>query len=60
MMLPYQDHMIMQWFRLIIGSIFVMYLPGLLLTEAFFDHGDIDNIERVALSFALSLSIVPL
>ena len=58
--LPYQDNSIMQWFRLIIGSIFVLFLPGLLLTEAFFDRQDIDILERIAMSFALSVSIVPL
>lgn len=58
--LPYQNNSIMQWFRLIIGSIFVLLLPGLVLTEAFFDKTEIDILERIAMSFVLSVSIVPL
>lgn len=50
--------------RLIIGLPFLIFIPGYLLTIAIFptkklDRG-IDAIERIVLSFALSLAIVPL
>jgi LPXTG-motif cell wall-anchored protein len=57
--------------RIVFGSIYVLFLPGFILTYAFFpktkefdskekDSGSIDWIERIALSFALSIAIVPL
>lgn len=54
-----------QSFRIIFGSFYVLFLPGLVLTFVFFpvkNQGkkDIDIIERIALSFALSIAIVPL
>lgn len=45
-------------FRIAFGSAFVLFLPGFLLTELFFE--EIGTIERIALSFALSIAIVPL
>lgn len=39
---------------------YVIFLPGLLITFIFFNNKKIDWVERIALSFALSLSIVPL
>ena len=58
-------------FRIVFGSIFVLFLPGFVLTYVFFpktkefdekreDKGAIDWIERIALSFALSIAVVPL
>jgi len=49
-----------QSFRIVFGSVYVLFLPGLVLTFAFFKGREIDIIERVALSFALSIAIVPL
>ena len=52
--------------RIVFGSIFVLFLPGFVWTWAFFpeQHGEksssIDWLERTALSFALSIAIVPL
>lgn len=47
--------------RQIIGLIFVLFLPGYAATAALFPENDqIDGIERVALSFGLSIVIVPL
>lgn len=65
--------------RIIFGSIYVLFLPGFLISFIFFPHtkkfeekeeresneresvkGSIDWIERIALSFALSIAIVPL
>lgn len=48
--------------RIVFGSIYVLFLPGFLLTFIFFPKGKegIDSIERIALSFALSIAVVPL
>jgi uncharacterized membrane protein len=47
--------------RQILGLIFVLFLPGYAATAALFPENDqIDGIERIALSFGLSIAIVPL
>lgn len=47
--------------RKVLGLIFVLFLPGYAATAALFPENDqIDGIERVALSFGLSIAIVPL
>jgi uncharacterized membrane protein len=45
---------------MILGAVYVLVLPGLALSFAFFRRGRIDVIERAALSFALSIAVVPL
>ena len=45
-------------FRIVFGSVFVLFLPGFVWTYVFFKKQD--PLERVALSFALSIAIVPL
>ena len=47
-------------FRIVFGSVYILFLPGLVLTFAFFRDKEIDIIERIALSFALSIAVVPL
>jgi hypothetical protein len=47
-------------FRIIFGSVFVLLVPGAFLSYAFFPAREIDVLERVALSFALSIAVVPL
>lgn len=49
-------------FRIIFGSIYVLFLPGFVWSFVFFDGRSrkVDLIERIALSFALSIAIVPL
>ncbi len=44
--------------RISFGSVFVLFLPGYIITELF--NKIIDIIEKIALSFALSIAIVPL
>lgn len=56
---------ILESFRIIFGSIYVLFIPGFIISFIFFkqtskDDGGIDWIERIALSFALSIAIVPL
>jgi len=45
---------------IIFGSVFVLFLPGLAWSFVFFKKEEIDVIERVALSFGLSITLVPL
>ncbi len=47
--------------RAFLGIIFVLFLPGYLLISALFPaKTDLDGIERIALSFGLSIAVVPL
>jgi uncharacterized membrane protein len=46
--------------RIFIGSAFVLFLPGFVWTYVFFNRSEIDIIERIALSFGLSIALVPL
>jgi uncharacterized membrane protein len=43
-----------------LGAVYVLLVPGLALSFALFARRAIDWIERVALSFALSIAVVPL
>jgi len=47
--------------RIILGLPFTLFFPGYTLIAALFPaHGDLDGIERTALSFGLSIAVVPL
>jgi uncharacterized membrane protein len=46
--------------RLIFGGIFALFAPGLAWSYVFFARKQIDGIERLALSFGLSIALVPL
>jgi len=47
--------------RWVVGSIFVLFLPGYSSVQALFpSNRDLDDIERIALSIGLSLAITPL
>ena len=47
--------------RWIVGSIFVLFLPGYVTVQALFPEGqELDKIERFALTIGLSLAITPL
>jgi hypothetical protein len=49
---------VMKW---VLGSIFVLYLPGFSLLQLLFPKGkEIDSLERFALSVGVSLAVVPL
>lgn len=58
--LPNQENIVVQTLRIIFGSIFILFIPGYFLTLSFFKNKEIDFLERFALSFALSISVVPL
>ncbi|MEM1766709.1 MAG: DUF1616 domain-containing protein [Candidatus Bathyarchaeia archaeon] len=48
-------------FRIALGSIFVLFLPGYSLVEALYPRGEeLSPLERLALSIGLSLALVPL
>ena len=47
--------------RWVLGSLFVLFIPGYVAVEALFPKGrELDTIERFALSVGLSLALVPL
>jgi hypothetical protein len=49
------------YLRYVLGGVFVLFLPGFLLLLALYPRsGELDTLERVALSIGLSLAIVPL
>lgn len=46
--------------RIVLGLLFVLFLPGYTLLSALFPkRGKLDTIERTALSFGLSIAVVP-
>ena len=51
---------ILEILRIVYGSIFVLFLPGYVITFLFFTKDEIDILEKIALSFGLSIAIVPL
>ncbi|MCS7121050.1 MAG: DUF1616 domain-containing protein [Archaeoglobaceae archaeon] len=46
--------------RIFLGIFFILFLPGYSITSFLFPEKSIDNIERIALSFGLSIAVVPL
>lgn len=46
--------------RIVFGSFFVLFMPGFAWSFVFFVKDEIDAIERIALSFGLSIAIIPL
>lgn len=46
--------------RYVLGSIFVLFLPGYSLIKVLFPTWELDNIERIALSIGMSLALVPI
>jgi hypothetical protein len=47
--------------RYVLGGVFVLFLPGFLLISALYTrNGEMDELEKMALSIGLSIAIVPL
>lgn len=46
--------------RILFSSVFILFIPGFAWTLVLFEKHEIDLLERIALSFGISLSIVPL
>ncbi len=51
---------LLEGLRIFFGSVFVLFVPGFVWSYVFFSTNKIDWIERVALSFGLSIALVPL
>ncbi len=51
---------IIEIIKIITGSLFVLFLPGFFLSFIFMKGSTVDLLERLAISFALSISVVPL
>lgn len=48
------------YIRYILGSVFVLFLPGYSFIKALFPRKELDNVELVALSLGMSLALVPI
>lgn len=48
------------YLRYIFGSALVLFVPGYSLIQALYPKGELDELERLALSIGLSLALVPL
>jgi hypothetical protein len=48
------------YLRYVLGTIFVLWLPGYAFIKALFPEKELDSIERVALSIGMSLALVPI
>lgn len=51
---------ILDLLKIIFSSILVLFLPGFVWSFVFFKKEEIDVIERIAFSFGLSITLVPL
>jgi len=51
---------IWQSFRIVFGTVYLLFLPGFVWSWVFWKKGEIEWIERIVLSLALSIGIVPL
>lgn len=51
---------LLQIIRIIFGSVYVLFLPGFILTFIFYNRKEIDWLERITLSLALSIATVPM
>lgn len=47
------------YLRYVLGSVFVLFLPGYSLIKTLFPTKEIDNIERTAVSIGTSLALAP-
>lgn len=46
--------------RIVFSVVYIMFLPGYILTYLFFDRSNIDLTERITFSIGLSIAIIPL
>ena len=51
---------ILEVLRIFFGSVFILFMPGVAWSYIFFARKNIDWIERIALSFGLSIALVPI
>ncbi len=55
-----QSVWVLEILRIVFGSIALLFLPGYWLTKALYFDNVLDTLEVIALSFAFSISVVPL
>lgn len=48
------------YIRYVLGSIFVLWLPGYSFIKALFPTKELDSVERISLSIGMSLALVPI
>lgn len=46
--------------KIVLGSVYSLFLPGFCMSHVILGKREVDVLERLALSFALSVSIIPL
>ena len=51
---------VLEGLRIFFGSVFILFVPGFVWSYVFFAKKNIDWVERIALSFGLSIALVPL
>ena len=51
---------VLDWFRMIFGLIFILFVPGFSWSYLLFKRDRIDWVERIALSVGISIALVPL
>ncbi|MBU0649488.1 DUF1616 domain-containing protein [Patescibacteria group bacterium] len=51
---------LLTFIRVVLGSVFVLFVPGYFLMQAFFKKEEIDFLEKITLSIVLSITSVPL
>lgn len=55
-----QGYQVVERSRIMLWSIMLLFAPWYWITQAIFDIWEIDELEIVALSFAFSISVIPL
>ena len=60
LLLIFSSMSLIEILRIVYGTIFVLFLPGFVITFSFFTKEEVDILEKIALSFALSIAIIPL
>jgi len=51
---------VLQSFRIVFGAVYLLFLPGFVWSWVFWKKDELNVIERLTLSLALSIAIVPL
>jgi uncharacterized membrane protein len=52
--------MIFEFIRIVLGSVFFLFVPGFAVSLAIFPRKEIDVVERITLSLAFSVTVTPL
>jgi uncharacterized membrane protein len=55
-----QEYHIVERSRIVLWSMMLLFAPWYRITQAIFDVWEIDELEIIALSFAFSISVIPL